>query len=669
MVEVGAGGTEQARFEREAIQGNVLNRLQQLDLGDRSLVFGRIDSAEDHDHDVLYVGRVGVWDERQDPVVVDWRAPASEPFYRATGRNPMGLERRRHFATRGQTLLSIDDELFGDPGRHVDDVGRLRGEGALISALESARSGQLGDIVGTIQAEQDAIIRAPMPGVVVVQGGPGTGKTVVALHRAAYLLYTHRFPLDGQGLLVVGPNRLFLAYIEQVLPSLGEAGVELSTVGDLIGHVRVDGLDREAVARLKGDDRMVDVIRRAVRTRQQPLRHDLEIGHGVELLRASVADSAQVVASARRRFRTHNQARRFVEDEMFALLALSARQPVDVEVIRDRHRTSTVVREAFDWMWPVLTPAHLLHDLFGSSALLRVAVRSVLEADEVELLARARSTHAAEVVWTRSDAPLLDEARSWLGPRPGRRIDDGIRTYGHIVVDEAQDLSPMELRVLRRRSLNGSMTIVGDIAQATGPWARDDWSALVADLVQRHEPRFYELTIGYRIPAPLMDVAARVQAVAVPGLRPPRSVRPASDPPRWVDASGGLAAAVVEAARSELEAIRPGNLAIIIPLSLVTLVETALTDAGVAFGRANRDGLQRSTAVVPAPMVKGLEVDAAIVVEPQAIIDEEANGLRSLYVALTRATRRLTILHGRPLPEVLQRPAELPAPPGTRPEG
>jgi len=287
MVEVGSGGTNQARFERDAIWETVAARLGQLDMGDAALVFGRIDQEPDAGSGRYYIGRVGVWDSKQDPVVVDWRAPVAESFYRATGSDPMGLQRRRHFVSRGRTLLGLEDELFGDIDRFREEAGQgLHGEGALIAALETARTGRLQDIVATIQAEQDKIIRAPLPGVLLVSGGPGTGKTVVALHRAAYLLYTHRFPLEGQGVLVVGPNRLFLAYIEQVLPSLGEAGVEMATLGDLVGGLRVlDTRDAEPVARLKGDLRMVHFVARAVRTRQRPLRVGSE-----DWLRGQVAD-------------------------------------------------------------------------------------------------------------------------------------------------------------------------------------------------------------------------------------------------------------------------------------------------------------------------------------------------------------------------------------------
>ena len=272
-------------------------------------------------------------------MVVDWRAPVAEPFYRATGREPMGLERRRHFATRGRTLLGIEDDLFGDLAR-VDGDRVVRGQGALIAALEASRTGHLGDIVATIQGEQDEIIRAPMAGVLVVQGGPGTGKTVVALHRAAYLLYSNRFPLEGQGVLVIGPNRLFIAYIEQVLPSLGEAGVELAVLADLIRpFVRVDGLDDEATGRVKGDRGMSAVLARAVHDRQRPLRDDLVIGFGLQRLRLTVHESARIVAEARRRSRGHNSGRKVVEDPLPVAgcesLEGAAGEPPNEEVIHD----------------------------------------------------------------------------------------------------------------------------------------------------------------------------------------------------------------------------------------------------------------------------------------------------------------------------------------------
>ena len=658
MVEVGQGGTNQARFEREAIWDSVAARLGQLDMGDAALVFGRIDQEAEAGGGRYYIGRVGVWDVDQDPVVVDWRAPVAEAFYRATGPVPMGLERRRHLVSRGRVVVGIEDELFGDPERFRDgDGNRLKGEGALIAALETARTGRLGDIIGTIQAEQDDIIRAPLSGVHAVQGGPGTGKTVVALHRAAYLLYTHRFPLEGQGVLVVGPNRLFLAYIEQVLPSLGEAGVQMATLGDVVGGVRVDDRREQAeVGRLKGDLRMGRFVTRAVRTRQRPLRADLRIGHGLQWLVLPVEESRRIVDQARRRYRTHNAARKFVEAEFYGALVASGKGDLDPEALRERLRGELSVREALEWMWPVLTPAQLLNDLLGSRALIRSADPS-LTTEQVDALYRERVTQPDDLLWTASDAPLLDEARAVLGARPGRRDEDTVRTYGHIVIDEVQDLSPMDLRMLDRRSLNGSMTVVGDIAQATGAWAHDNWEGILHHLPNRRPPVRHELTVGYRIPGPLMDVAARVLAVAAPDLAPPRSVRGDGDPPLFVVLTGEQAEkldGLAEVVRSELEAVGAGNLAVVTTDSQVADVEDALERAGIAYGRPTRQGLDAQVAVVPVGLVKGLEVDGAVVVEPARMVRERAQGLRALYVALTRATRRVAIVHAEPLPPVLE---------------
>ena len=658
MVEVGQGGTNQARFEREAIWDSVATRLGRLDMGDAALIFGRIDQEAEAGGGRFYIGRVGVWDVDQDPVVVDWRAPVAEAFYRATGPVPMGLERRRHLVSRGRVVVGIEDELFGDPERFRDgDGNRLKGEGALIAALETARTGRLGDIIGTIQAEQDDIIRAPLSGVHAVQGGPGTGKTVVALHRAAYLLYTHRFPLEGQGVLVVGPNRLFLAYIEQVLPSLGEAGVQMATLGDVVGGVRVgDRREQDEVGRLKGDLRMVRFVSKAVRTRQRPMRADLRIGHGLQWLVLPVEESQRIVDQARRRYRTHNAARKFVEAEFYETLVASGRGDLDPEALRERLRGELSVREALEWMWPVLTPAQLLNDLLGSRALIRSADPS-LTTEQVDALYRERVTQPDDLLWTASDAPLLDEARAVLGARPGRREEDTVRTYGHIVIDEVQDLSPMDLRMLDRRSLNGSMTVVGDIAQATGAWAHDDWEGILRHLPNRRPPVRHELTVGYRIPGPLMDVAARVLAVAAPDLAPPWSVRGDGDPPRFVALTGEQAEkldGLAEVVRSELEAVGAGNLAVVTTDSQAADVEDALERAGIAYGRPTRQGLDAQVAVVPVGLVKGLEVDGAVVVEPARMVRERAQGLRALYVALTRATRRVAIVHAEPLPPVLE---------------
>jgi DNA helicase IV len=681
MVEVGKGGTEQARWEREMIEENIAARLDYLNLGDASLVFGRIDQARSGGGETFYIGRIAVADETQEPLVVDWRAPVAEPFYRATGRAPMGLVRRRHFATRGRKLLGLEDELFGEGADllggelAVTDGGtKVRGQSSLIAALEESRTGRLTDIVATIQGEQDEVIRSPLPGVLVVQGGPGTGKTVVALHRAAYLLYTYRFPLEGQGVLVVGPNRLFLGYIERVLPSLGEAGVELAVLADLVDQVRVRGRDVPATARIKGDARMSRVLTKAVRDRERPLRQPLRVPYGVQTLVVPAQRTAEIVADARRRYRLHNAGRRFVESQLFVAMAEASRVPTTADEVRERARQAPEVREALERMWPVLTPAQLLHDLFGSRALVDLAAGKHLSADERAALGRPRVDDVDSIVWTHDDVPLLDEARALLGPTSRKRRSNGngsgpdpdeIRTYGHIVVDEAQDLSPMQLRMLERRSLNGSMTVVGDIAQATGVWAHKDWDEMLEHLPKRRPEQRAELSIGYRIPGPTMDLAAKVLAVAAPNLEPPDSVRQEGDEPRIIaveastgdssgDGPGAVAARVAEVAAQERDTVDPGSVAVIAPATLVDDVAAALEAAGIEFGRAARNGLESRVTLVPVSLVKGLELDAAIVVEPAAIVDEEAQGMRALYVALTRATKRLAVVHARELPEPLR---------------
>ncbi len=654
LAEPGRGGTHQARYERDVIEDEVRSQLADLELDHQALIFGRIDRhVESDDTEAFHIGRLAVADSEREPVVVDWRAPVAEPFYRATGRHPMGLARRRHFAVSDRVILDLEDELFG--AGHLGIVGErpdgLRGYSSLIAALERSRSCQLNDIVATIQAEQDEIIRAPQPGVLVVQGGPGTGKTVVALHRAAYLLYTHRFPLEDQGVLVIGPNRVFLRYIERVLPSLGEAGVELAVLSDLVPGVEFGAYESNAAtARLKGDARMAAVLAKAVRDRERPLKTDLVVGFGTSFVRLSAEASADIVSAARRRFRRHNAARKFVEAEFFSLLAASAREPVSTDQLRERLRTNDDVRVALERMWPVLTPAELLHDLYGSMALLRLAAGTRLTEAEVALLYRARSAEVAQMVWTEADTALLDEALELLGGRPGRKpIDDDVRTYGHIVIDEVQDLTPMQLRMSARRSLNGSMTIVGDLAQATGPFAPARWEDVLRHLPDRREPRLVELTMGYRIPGLVMDLAAKVLARAMPHVAPPTSVRSGERAPNVVYAGADLLGTIVQRVRDAAERV-DGSVAVIVPQSLVALVDDALAAAHIAHGSAARTGLTDTVTVVPVALAKGLELDATVVVEPARIVSEEPQGLRALYVAFTRCTQELTVVHALPMP-------------------
>jgi DNA helicase IV len=677
LSEAGLGGTFQARYERDVFDEAIVTRLTQLELGDAALVFGRIDRhAEGPDAvESFHIGRLAVADEQREPVVVDWRAPVAEPFYRATGREPMGLARRRHFSVQGRTLLGIEDELFGhghlgighDEGldeaegespEGITQAGTgLRGYSTLLAAIERGRTGQLGDIVATIQSEQDEIIRSPQSGVLVVQGGPGTGKTVVALHRAAYLLYTYRFPLEDQGVLVVGPNRVFLRYIERVLPSLGEAGVEQVVLSDLVPDVEFGSLDAPLAARVKGDARMADVIDKAVRDRERPLRDEVVVPFRTGYVRLTPADSARIVRAAQRRFRRHNAARRWVEGEVFATMAGGWRTP-DVEPgeVRDAVRSHPDVRAALERMWPVLTPAELLNDLFGSRALLRLAAERYLKEKEYLALHRERAHDVRGVRWTDADAALLDEARAILGPKPGKggKIDetDEIRTYGHIVVDEVQDLTPMQLRMVARRSLSGSMTVVGDIAQATGALAPNDWPDVLAHLPERKDPRVIGLSVGYRIPEQIMELADRVMLAATPTLRPPRAVRLGDAPPHIVSVGDAAALGTEVAARTAelVEALPAGNVAVVVPDPMADDVSEALAAAGIEHGRATRHGLDSNVTVVPVSVVKGLELDGVVVVEPARIVADETQGLRALYVALTRATQRLTVVHAAPLP-------------------
>lgn len=411
-VETGPGGTHQARFERDVVEDQAMHRLSRLQLGNESLVFGRIDRlpAADGSAERFYIGRLPVADAEQSPVVVDWRAPVAEPFYRATGRNPLGLERRRHFATEGEKLLGIDDEVFSVDRLANDDGKSLVGTGALLAALGRARTGVMRDIVATIQSEQDEIIRTDLHGVLVVQGGPGTGKTAVALHRASYLLYTHRFPLERQGVLVVGPNRYFIRYIARVLPALGETGVDLLSVEDLFPDVSARARDSHPVARIKGDLRMAKFIRKAVSTRQRGLRDGLTLGYGVLELTVTADETTELVNTVKRGHRQHNGSRKQLQTLLLERLydhyrAAMSRHGLNVvgEGVQSYEDFVPGIKRleefklALDRMWPLLTAQSFLRDLFGAPALIKAAAAGILNDDEQKLLHRDRG-HSVEDV-------------------------------------------------------------------------------------------------------------------------------------------------------------------------------------------------------------------------------------------------------------------------------
>ncbi len=720
--------------ERDVVMGTALNRLDQLAIGDQALFFGRIDyqDKEEGPGDTYHVGRLAVSDGELNPLVVDWRAPVAEAFYRATGVESLGLARRRHVAIRAREVLSVEDEYFANEWgelqlpdadqREATDEGlldgglALGGPGALLAALGRARTGRMGDIVATIQGEQDRIIRHPLAGVLLVQGGPGTGKTAVALHRAAYLLFTHRATLERQGVLVVGPNPLFLNYIENVLPSLGESGVTLSTISGLVTNVEVSGRDDEEVDRLKGDARMATLLARALRTRQRPLRREVSIPVGRAIVVVRPEDTADLVERARRRPGNHNQRRSAVGRELAARLASRYHRrfarDVDDETgalneLADQIRATHEFKQMLQRIWPRLSGQDLLHDLFGAAALLRAAGKDLFSDEELALLERPRSATLEEIRWTKADAALIDEARVLLGPRKRPRslvkpvestLLDGVDldafsadvraaalreaqsltssvsaeldeaefvTYGHIVVDEAQDLSPMELRVLKRRDLTGSMTIVGDMGQATTASSSASWDAVLEVLEPRRTPTRVDLTVSYRTPEEVLDFAAPTLRAAAVEVEAPRPVRRAGFTPivEVVD-DRDFASALVDAVRRETEAVAPGRAAVIVTASRVEEV-MAILDAGGITAVDPRDqesrGLAADLVVLGADAANGLEFDATIVVEPAQIArrgadaDEKftARGLRTLYVAMTRPTRRLAILSCGELPETI----------------
>ena len=728
------GGTFQALTERDIRVRTSLSRIEQLQIGVEALIFGRIDRVEDGDHaagepragdgatgvgidgsEAFHIGRLAISDTDQEPLVVDWRAPIAEPFYRATGAHPMNLRRRRHFLTEGQRVIDLEDELFGGEGDETGAGLGLSGSTVLLSALARSRTGRMRDIVATVQREQDEIIRGPLAGVLVVQGGPGTGKTAVALHRAAYLLYTHRFPLERQGVLVVGPNPTFLRYIEHVLPSLGESGVELSTVSGLFGPLGGPGRggrdnagsasrrrDDGNTARLKGDPRMTRFLARAVGDRERPLRRTLRIPYGRAFLRLTPNATEQIIAAAKRRPGTHNARRRLVETLLWRhlLTEVQRRAPapeVDASQLRlemegesggevielpagaepltaaDLGRTLRrvpEVTEALERMWPLLTPQALLHDLFGAPALINLAGRGILRSEELALLHRGREATWADVAWTEADIPLLDEARALLGPLRRTATGDGeIRTFGHVVVDEAQDLSPMQLRMLARRSLSGSMTVVGDIAQATGAWAPTSWNQVIEHLPARRGWRLNELTVNYRTPAEIMEFAGVILEQFAPGMRAPEAVRSVGEEPVVVTVAGeapfpasALPAEVARVVAGELRRMgaeeQSGTIGVVAPESLVRPVADALAEAGLPFGQATGGALDFPVALLAITDAKGLEFDSVVVVEPARLVGESRQGLRALYVAVTRATQRLVVVHAEALPDSLVRAAQ-----------
>ncbi|MFF2954766.1 HelD family protein [Kitasatospora sp. NPDC057965] len=673
--DAGPGGTHQARLERELRAAGAAGRAARLEAVERGLCFGRLDHR---DGTVRHIGRIGLTDELDEtyePVLVDWRAPAARPFYTATPADPGDLVRRRHLYTSGRTLTGLDDEALDLAGLDEDGRRGLVGEAALLAALDRERTGRMATVVATIQAEQDRVIRAPLPGALVVQGGPGTGKTVTALHRAAYLLYTHRAVLERRGVLVLGPNPAFLRYIDQVLPALGETEVVLCTVGELFPGVRATVEDGPAAAVVKGGPWMADVVRRAVEAHQRLPAGDLLLG---EHLRLPHRVCAEARTAARGLRVPHNRARGFflrtLLDALAVAQALSLGRPYDDEEARHAPRElweQPGIRAELDSLWPVLTPHRLVDRLFSDPALLAAAAPGLSPAQ------RAAVQRPAGAPWTTGDVPLLDEAAELLGQdgaatrarsraaaraldeelayaegvltvtgqREDATLDAGLLAerfrdtgpdlttaeraaadrewaYGHVVVDEAQELSAMAWRAVLRRVPTRSLTIVGDLAQTGSPaGARSSW----AEMLDRELPgrwREERLTVNYRTPAAIMAPAAAVLRAHSPGQEPPEAVRRTPERPRPVPVPDGDYAAALAALPAG-----PGTLGVIAP-----------------------DAVATALGALTVREAKGLEYDAVVLVDPAGLL---AQGAADLYVALTRATRRLTLLHHTPLPAAL----------------
>ncbi|MFI0487230.1 HelD family protein [Actinomadura sp. 9N215] len=768
----GGGAAFQARVESTVATDEAARRLARLGGVEHGLCFGRIDHRADADGpgDTFYIGRVGLRDEDHEPLLIDWRAAAARPFYTATPGAPGTLARRRHLHLRHREVVRLDDEVFDLEGLDESERGGIVGEAALLATLRRGRTGRMSDVVATIQEEQDQVIRSGLQGVLVVQGGPGTGKTVAALHRAAYLLYTHRDVLERRGVLVVGPNATFLRYIEQVLPGLGETDVALATVGELYPGLKATAREEPAVAVVKGDFRMADLVREAVHDRQRVPPDGLH----VETDGLTLVVDAETCERTRDRARglrlPHNvQRRRFVHDLLEALAVNRAEQydrimdeplediakngglpgwlqelideaeeeplldDAELRLAKETLWQDPAVRRAINALWPELTPEQLLTDLYADpESLTRIGPRAGLTPTESTLLHRPpapthhhptdelRSTNSSSIApWTVSDVPLLDEAADLLGKDDSaekareraaaaararealyaqeviestdtgnverltasdlisgsdlaerhhdggpplttaqRAMADREWVYGHVIVDEAQELSEMAWRAVMRRVPTRSLTVVGDIAQTGSAAGAASWG----QMLDRYVPgrwREQRLLVNYRTPAAIMKVAAGVLAAVAPGETPPEPVRDDGPPPTAVELPVAELPSLVRSELSSIAAGTPdgiggafkeGRLAVITSGARHAAVLAALPDAAAG---ATPEALDSPAVVLTAEEAKGLEFDSVIIVDPAGVLAESPKGGQDLYVALTRATRRLTVVHAGDLPPLL----------------
>ncbi|WP_149824611.1 ATP-binding domain-containing protein [Streptomyces tailanensis] len=633
----------------EVLARQIDERIKALaDLSDTPLFFGRLDylhapgadQAEGAEGERFYIGRRHVHDADGDPMVIDWRAPVSQPFYRASKKDPMDVGLRRRFGyTRGE-ITAYEDEHLSDPSEAAATSKLLQQE------IERPRVGPMRDIVATIQPEQDEIVRSDLSGSLCVQGGPGTGKTAVGLHRVAYLLYAHRERLSRTGTLVIGPNRSFLHYIEQVLPALGELEVKQATVDDLVAHVEVKGTDDAAAAVVKGDARMAEVLRRAVRSHVTLPTEPVVVVRGSRRWRVPAYELAGIVRELLDRDIRYGAAREALPQRIAhaVLVQMERSGEAPDDRVQDAVARNTAVKAAVKEMWPPVDPAKLVLRLLSDAGFLAVHADGILSDDEQKTILWAKPARSLKSAkWSAADAVLVDEATDLV-----RRT----HSLGHVVLDEAQDLSPMQYRAVGRRCTTGSATVLGDLAQGTTPWATRSWQEALTHL-GKAEAHVEELTAGFRVPTDVITYASRLLPHIAPGLTPVASVR---ENPGFFDVrpstdDGQVVTACEELLRNE------GSVGLIAADARVPVLAEALTAAGLGHLAPGEETTHETRlTLVPASLAKGLEYDYVVLDEPRAVVDgepDERTGLRRLYVALTRAVSGLIVTHGAPLPPQL----------------
>ncbi|MEW2046867.1 UvrD-helicase domain-containing protein [Streptomyces sp. NPDC005476] len=633
----------------QILERQIGERIKALaDLSHTPLFFGRLDylhapgadRAEGAEGEQFYIGRRHVHDGDGDPMVIDWRAPVSQPFYRASKKDPMGVGLRRRFGYTGGDLTAYEDEHLSDPAETERTSKLLQRE------IERPRVGPMRDIVATIQPEQDEIVRSGLGGTVCVQGGPGTGKTAVGLHRVAYLLYAHRERLARTGTLVIGPNKSFLSYIEQVLPALGELTVRQGTVDDLVAYVEVRGTDDAAAAVVKGDARMAEVLRRAVYAHVGMPGEPLVVVRGSRRWRLPAYEIEEMVRELLDRDIRYGAARAALPQRIAHAILVQMERSGEApdDRVQDAVARNSAVKAVVKAVWPAVDPAKLVLRLLTDGEFLAEHAAGVLSEGEQKTILWAKPVRSVKSArWSAADAVLIDEATD---------IVERTHSLGHVVLDEAQDLSPMQYRAVGRRCTTGSATVLGDLAQGTTPWATRSWEEALTHL-GKADAVIEELTAGFRVPTDVITYASRLLPSIAPGLTPVASVRenPGFFDLRPVTGDAEVIAACEELLRNE------GSTGLIAADARIPALAEALTTAGIGhLSPGEETTAETRLTLVPASLAKGLEYDYVVLDEPRAVVDgepDERTGLRRLYVALTRAVSGLIVTHTAALPSQL----------------